>query len=87
MILSFRLPLLEKRDGTGAEKTDGQIKDEYIGVVGTTFGFNVPANAGRKFVEGFLSGKYDEVYIIYAEFLSRGKQVPALKQLSPDTTD
>jgi F-type H+-transporting ATPase subunit gamma len=57
--------------------------DEQIGVVGTSFGFNVAANAGRKLVEGYLNGDYDEVYVVYSEFLSMGRQVPTLKQLLP----
>jgi len=57
--------------------------DEHIGVVGTHFGFNVAAKAGRKLVEGYLNGDYDEVYVVYSEFLSLGRQVPTLKQLLP----
>ena len=57
--------------------------DEHIGVVGTSFGFNVAANAGRKLVEGYLNGDYDAVYVVYSEFLSMGRQVPTLKQLLP----
>ena len=57
--------------------------DEHIGVVGTNFGFNVAANAGRKLVEGYLSEDFDEVYVIYSEFLSMGRQIPTLKQLLP----
>lgn len=59
------------------------IADEHIGVVGGTFGFNVAMTAGSQFVEGYLSGEYDEVHIIYAEFLSMAKQLPVLKQLLP----
>jgi F-type H+-transporting ATPase subunit gamma len=59
------------------------IEDEHIGIVGTTFGFNVSATAGRKFVAGYLNGDYDEVYVIYAEFISIGRQVPTIKQLLP----
>jgi len=59
------------------------IVDEHIGVVGTSFSFNVAANAGRKLVEGYLNGDYDEVYVVYSEFLSMGRQVPTLKQLLP----
>ena len=59
------------------------IVDEHIGVVGTNFGFNVAANAGRKLVEGYLNGDYDEVYVVYSEFISMGRQVPTLKQLLP----
>ena len=57
--------------------------DEYIGVVGTDFGFSVSATAGRKLVDGFLKGDYDEVFVVYAEFLSMGKQVPSIQQLLP----
>lgn len=57
--------------------------DEHIGVVGTSFGFNVAANSGRKIVEAYLNGDYDEVYVVYSEFLSMGRQVASLKQLLP----
>jgi len=72
-----------KKGRDWCRKNDITIDDEYIGVVGTTFGFNVAANAGRKLVEGYLSGDYDEVYVVYAEFFSMGRQVPTLKQLLP----
>jgi len=72
-----------KKGRDWCRKKEMVIEDEYIGVVGTTFGFNVAANAGRKFVERYLSGDYDEVYVIYAEFISMGRQVPTLKQLIP----
>ena len=57
--------------------------EQHIGVVGSTFGFNVAATAGRKLVNLYLDGSYDEVHIIYAEFLSMAKQIPTLKQLLP----
>ena len=59
------------------------IVDEHLGVVGTTFSFNVAATAGRKLVDGYLSGEYDEVYVIYSEFISMGRQVPTVMQLLP----
>jgi len=89
---------LEERAGEGVEisfsnfgkkgrdwsrKSGKTIVDEYIGVVGTTFGFNVASTAGRKIVESYLNNAYDEVFVIYSEFLSMGKQVPTLKQLLP----
>jgi F-type H+-transporting ATPase subunit gamma len=58
-------------------------KDDYIGIVGTRFGFSVAAKAGRKLVDAYLTGDYDEVFIVYAEFISMGKQLPTLKQLLP----
>jgi F-type H+-transporting ATPase subunit gamma len=62
-----------------------QIDSEQIGVVGSTFGYNVAVNNGRRMVESFLSGDYDEVYIVYAEFHSMAKQIPMLKKLLPMT--
>jgi F-type H+-transporting ATPase subunit gamma len=59
------------------------IVDEHIGVVGTSLSFSVAANAGRKLVEAYLNGDYDEVYVIYSEFLSMGRQIPTIKQLLP----
>jgi len=59
------------------------VEDEYIGVVGTKFGFNVASTAGRKLVEGYLNDTYDEVYVVYAEFVSMARQIPTLKQLLP----
>ncbi|MFC1859337.1 ATP synthase F1 subunit gamma [Thermodesulfobacteriota bacterium] len=57
--------------------------DEYLGVVGARFGFNIAQTAGQKLIEGFLNGTYDEVHIIYAEFVSMSRQIPVLKQLLP----
>jgi F-type H+-transporting ATPase subunit gamma len=59
------------------------IAGEHIGVVGGSFGFSVAVNAGRELATGFLDGDFDEVYIVYAEFISMGKQKPVIKQLLP----
>ncbi len=59
------------------------ILAEHIGVVGGNFGFNVAVNAGREAVSGYLEGQYDEVYVVYAEFISMAKQVPVTRQLLP----
>lgn len=57
--------------------------DQYLGVVGATFGFNVASNAGRLFVDGFLDGRYDEVHVVYSEFGGMAKQVPVIQQILP----
>ena len=72
-----------KRGRDWIKKNRFDMKDEYIGVVGTKVGFNVALNAGRKLIDGFLDEKYDEVYVVFAEFVSMGKQVPTVKQLLP----
>jgi F-type H+-transporting ATPase subunit gamma len=59
------------------------IDNEYLGVVGARFGFNVAATAGREIVEKFLEDDYDEVYLIYSDFQGMAKQVPTVRQLLP----
>jgi F-type H+-transporting ATPase subunit gamma len=34
-------------------------------------------------VDGFLEGQYDEVYIVYSEFVSMAKQIPVVQKLLP----
>jgi len=81
--IEFSFSSFGKKGRDWCRKKKMRIDSEYLSVVGTTFGFNVAANAGRKLVEGFLSEDYDEVYIIYAQFISMGKQEPTLKQILP----
>jgi len=59
------------------------IVDAHLGVVGGKIGFNVAATSGRKMVDEYLKGTYDEVFIIYSEFISVGRQQPTLKQILP----
>ncbi len=56
---------------------------EHLGIVGTKFGFNVASTEGRKLVDGYLDNTYDEVYVVYAEFISMGRQVPIVRQILP----
>jgi len=60
-----------------------EILNEHVGVVGARIGFNIAVSAGQKLIQGFLDKSYDEVYIIYAEFVSMARQTPALKQMLP----
>jgi len=59
------------------------MEDEYLGVVGANFGFNVAQTAGRKLVNAYLAGSYDEVHIVYAGFITLARQQPVVKQLLP----
>ena len=72
-----------KRGRDWCRKRKYAITDQHIGVVGTTIGFSVSATAGRKLVDGYLNGDYDEVFVIFSEFISMGRQSPAVKQLIP----
>ncbi len=72
-----------KKGRDWARKSAVQINGEHLGIVGGNFGFNVASTAGRELVDGFLEETYDEVYIVYAEFISMAKQPAVIKQLLP----
>ncbi|MGD8368374.1 MAG: ATP synthase F1 subunit gamma [Desulfobacterales bacterium] len=72
-----------KKGRNFARKHNIPIAEEYLNVVGGHFEFNVAANAGRVLIDGFLEGTYDEVHLVYAEFVSMAKQPPVVKQLLP----
>ena len=63
--------------------TQHSIVDEYLGIVGATFGFNVASTSGRKLVDKYLAGDVDEVYVIFSRFLSMAKQEPTVQQILP----
>ncbi len=60
-----------------------EILSEHVGVIGTRFGFNIAVSSGQKLIQGFLDKTFDEVYIVYAEFVSMARQAPVLKQMLP----
>jgi F-type H+-transporting ATPase subunit gamma len=72
-----------KRGRDWSRKNNFTIENEHIGVVGTRIGFNVASQSGQQLVEGYLDGTYDEVYVVYAEFVSMARQIPTIKQLLP----
>ncbi|MDP2646786.1 MAG: ATP synthase F1 subunit gamma [Desulfobacterales bacterium] len=61
------------------------IDSEYLDVVGSRIGFEVASRVGKKLINGFLEGTYDEVYLIYPEFISFARQVPVVKKILPMT--
>jgi F-type H+-transporting ATPase subunit gamma len=72
-----------KKGRNWCRKEKLQIDKEYLGIVGASFGFNIAATVGKNLVDAFLEGIYDEIYVVYAEFVSMARQLPALQQLLP----
>ncbi|MDI6686827.1 MAG: ATP synthase F1 subunit gamma [Desulfobacterales bacterium] len=72
-----------KKGRNWCRKNGFLILDEHLGIVGAKFGFNIATIVGQRAVDGFLDEEYDEVYIIYSEFISMGRQIPAIKQILP----
>ena len=81
--MEFSFTNFGKKGRDWCRKNQFSIDSEHIGVVGASFGFNVALTAGKKLVDAFLEGQYDEVHIVFAEFLSMAKQLPVLKQILP----
>ena len=81
--ISFSFTNFGRRGRDWAKKSKLNIVDQHIGIVGSKIGFNVALNAGRKLIDGFLDEDYDEVYVVYSQFVSMGRQVPTVKQLLP----
>jgi F-type H+-transporting ATPase subunit gamma len=81
--LTFSFTNFGKKGRDWARKDGQTIVEEHLGIVGSKFGFNVASTTGKKLVDGFLDGSYDEVYVVYAEFISMAKQAMILKQVLP----
>lgn len=81
--VSFSFTNFGKKGRDWCRNNDLERVSEHLGIVGTKIGFNVASTEGRKLVDAFLDDTYDEVYIIYSEFISMGKQLPVVKQLLP----
>lgn len=81
--VSFSFTNFGKKGRDWCRNNDRERVSEHLGIVGTKIGFNVASTEGRKLVDAFLDDTYDEVYIIYSEFISMGKQLPVVKQLLP----
>lgn len=45
--------------------------------------FNEAQNIAKLAVDGFMEGRYDEVYLVYQEFITAVQQHPIIKQLLP----
>lgn len=81
--VSFSFTNFGKKGRDWCRNNDLERVSEHLGVVGSKIGFNVASTEGRKLVDAFLDDTCDEVYIIYSEFISMGRQVPVTKQLLP----
>ena len=72
-----------KKGRDWCRKTGVPIHGEHIDVIGGKIGFGIASTEGRKLVDGFLDGRYDEVHVVYAQFISITNQMPVLQQLVP----
>ncbi len=64
-------------------KMNAEIESEHLGIMGTAVKFGEAQGAARTLVEGYLAERYDQVWIVYAEFLTVARQAPVLRPLLP----
>jgi F-type H+-transporting ATPase subunit gamma len=81
--IEFSLTCFGKKARDWARKQKVAISDQHVGIVGAKFGFNIAAISGKKIIDAFLDGTYDEVHVIYSEFISVARQVPVIRQVLP----
>jgi F-type H+-transporting ATPase subunit gamma len=81
--VSYSFTDFGKRGRDWSRKKGLEIVDAHLGIMGSNIGFGTASVAGRKLVDGFLAGEYDEVHLVYSEFQSMSRQVPMVQQLLP----
>jgi F-type H+-transporting ATPase subunit gamma len=81
--IEFSITNFGKKGRDWSRKKEIPIISEHLGVIGTVIKFNTASTVGKGLIDGFLSGEYDEVYVVYSEFISMGRQVATIKQLLP----
>jgi len=81
--IEFSVTNFGKKGRDWGRKKQIPIISEHIGVIGSVIKFNIASTVGKGFIDGFLNGEYDEVYVVYSEFISMGRQVATIKQLLP----
>jgi len=83
--IEFSVTNFGKKGRDWCRKKQIPIISEHLGVIGTVIRFNIASTVGKDLIDGFLNGEYDEVYVVYSEFISMGRQVATVKQLLPIT--
>jgi F-type H+-transporting ATPase subunit gamma len=81
--VTFSFTNFGKKGRDWCRKNGFERVSEHLGIVGSKIGFSVASTEGRKLVDAFLEDTYDEVYVVYAEFVSMGRQLPVIKQMLP----
>jgi F-type H+-transporting ATPase subunit gamma len=81
--IEFSVTNFGKKGRDRFRKKQIPIISEHIGVIGTVIKFNIASTVGKGLIDGFLNGEYDEVYVVFSEFISMGRQVATIKQLLP----
>jgi F-type H+-transporting ATPase subunit gamma len=69
-----------------AQKSEFDLVKGYPDSMGS-FDFSLANELGMELIHAYLTGEFDEVVLIYGEFVSMGKQVPVEQQILPMSSD
>ncbi|MBI5845046.1 MAG: ATP synthase F1 subunit gamma [Deltaproteobacteria bacterium] len=72
-----------KKGRDWARKNKLERVSEHLGVIGGRFGFTVAAKCAQSLIHGFLSDRYDEVHVVFAEFVTMARQKAVVQQILP----
>lgn len=81
--VELSLTCFGKKGAAWCKKNKLTVLDKHIGVVGSKFGYSIALTSGQKLIYQFLTNQFDEVYVVYAEFVSMARQLPRISQLLP----
>jgi len=81
--MEFSFTNFGKKGRDWCKKNKFNIINQHLSVIGTKVNFSVALNSGQTLVDAFLGDEYDEVYLIYSEFVSMARQQPTVKQILP----
>ncbi len=71
------------KKGRDAVRKEGyEIPQALVGRM-NSFDFQLAVELGNEVMDAFLKGDLDEVIVLYGEFISLGRQQPAVKQILP----
>ena len=82
--IEFSFTCFGKKGHQWCRKKGFAIAAAHPGVVGSKFGFSVAIRTGARIVDDFLGKRLDEVYLLYAEFISLSRQALGGKTAPPD---
>jgi F-type H+-transporting ATPase subunit gamma len=76
-------PASARRGGAWCRKAQHTISETHLGSSAASSVSALLPQPVKNWWTGFLDGEYDEVYIVYSEFVSMAKQLPVVQKLLP----
>ena len=79
---NVRFYCVGKKGRDAVRKEGWEIPQALVGRM-NSFDFQLAVELGNEVMDAFLKGDLDEVIVLYGEFISLGRQQPAVKQILP----